>query len=100
MNKKAKEMKEKMVKGEVYDVENILKKKIVNGKKFYLVKWENFPESESTWEVASNIFSSELVDDFERRERRKLKRKFSYKDEADVIAPKRKKEHVSSKSFN
>lgn len=99
MNKKEEKKKAKTV-GEVYDVEKILGKKIENGKKFYLVKWENYPESKNTWEKASNILSIDLIDDFENAERNKLKRKFSDEDEADAIVPKRKKHNVSSISFN
>lgn len=39
----------------VYDVENILDKKIIKGKTFYYVKWENFPPEQNTWEPLSNL---------------------------------------------
>ena len=37
-----------------YNVESILKHKFRNGWKF-LVKWENFPVSSSTWEPVTNF---------------------------------------------
>lgn len=40
---------------EEYIVEKIVDKKEVNGKPYYLVKWEGFDESESTWEPLRNL---------------------------------------------
>ena len=38
-----------------YQVEHIIGKKYINKKKYYLVKWENYTESESTWEPYYNL---------------------------------------------
>lgn len=51
-------------------VERILDKRIVKTKKGshaeYLLKWEGFPEDESTWEPEDNLSCPKLVDEFER----------------------------------
>ena len=44
------------IKGVVYTIESLVEKKGTN----YLVKWENFPESQNTWEPSSAIPSSIL----------------------------------------
>lgn len=87
--------KTKAVDDKIYDVEKILNKKVVNGKTYYLLKWQNYPESDSTWEVDTDVLCPELIEDFENRERQHLKRKIVEK--ADTIQPKRKKENVSLK---
>lgn len=40
---------------EFYVVEKIYDKKFVHGKPHYFVKWENYPESENTWEPLVNL---------------------------------------------
>ena len=39
----------------VYTVESILDTRVKQGKKCYLVKWSEFPVSQSTWELESSI---------------------------------------------
>lgn len=41
--------------GEEYDVEAIVDTKLKNGKRFYLVKWDGYPESEKTWEPEHHL---------------------------------------------
>ena len=43
----------------VYEIEDILDEKIVQGKKFYLTKWLGYPKNESTWEPTEN-FTNEI----------------------------------------
>lgn len=51
-----------------FEVQNILDKKILRGKSFYLVKWEGYPESDNTWEPLENLVnSSVLIEEFERK---------------------------------
>ncbi|GJQ87785.1 putative chromatin organization modifier domain protein [Trypoxylus dichotomus] len=55
-------------KGE-YVVEKIVSKRYNPGKKTheYLIKWENFPEEQNTWEPVAHLDSCrQLVDDFDR----------------------------------
>lgn len=85
--------RKKAVDDRIYDVEKILNKKVVDGKTYYLLKWQDYPESDSSWEVDTNVLCSELIEDYENRERQHLKRKIV--DKADAIQLKRKKENVS-----
>ena len=50
----------------VYAAEKILKTRKRHGKQQYLVKWANFPVSESTWEPEENILDQRLLDNFHR----------------------------------
>ena len=49
---------------DVYAAEKILKTRTRHGKQQYLVKWANFPASESTWEPEENILDKQLLDQF------------------------------------
>ena len=40
---------------EEYVVEKVVDKRIRNGRKEYLLKWKNYPDSENTWEPSSNL---------------------------------------------
>ncbi|KAL6122330.1 hypothetical protein NUSPORA_00631 [Nucleospora cyclopteri] len=57
----------------VYDVEKILKDRIVKGKKQYFIKWLGYPESECTWEYTSNIFCEDLKKDYEEAKKKSKK---------------------------
>ena len=49
-----------------YVVEKVLdKRKNEKGQTQYLLKWEGFPEEESTWERSSNLNCSKLIEEFE-----------------------------------
>lgn len=56
----------------IFFVENILDKKIENGKTQYLVKWEN------SWQREENLYCSELVEEYEERCSRAMTRKNRY----------------------
>ena len=48
-----------------YEVEKIMDRRIVRGKKEYLIKWKGYPESQSTWEPNSHLtYIQELVKKF------------------------------------
>ena len=48
-----------------YEVEKIIDRRIVKGKKEYLIKWKGYPESQSTWEPISHLkYIQNLVDIF------------------------------------
>ena len=48
-----------------YVVERIEKRRVHKGEIVYFVKWEDFPNSESTWEKAELLNCHELIDEFE-----------------------------------
>ena len=50
----------------VFRAEKILKSRRKKGKMQYLVKWFDFPMSESTWEPEENILDKRLIDVFRR----------------------------------
>jgi hypothetical protein len=52
---------------DVFDVERILGKRVVDGRTEYRVKWLDYDEAEATWEPAENVdvSANEKVDDFE-----------------------------------
>ena len=39
----------------MYAVEMILDKKIIYNTAYYLIKWVNYPEEQSTWEPRKNL---------------------------------------------
>ena len=39
----------------LYEVEKILKKRIINGKTQYLIKWDGYSEKDASWEPLSNL---------------------------------------------
>lgn len=50
----------------IFLVEDIIGKKIVDGVTFYRIKWTNFPKSKSTWEPCENLTNCmEFVDEYE-----------------------------------
>lgn len=56
----------------LYEVENILKKRTIKGKKEYLIKWKGYPESESTWEPLSHLkYINYMIKEFEQKMRNK-----------------------------
>lgn len=71
----------------IFFVEDILDKKIENGKTKYLVKWEN------SWQREENLFCSELVDEYEERCSRAMKRKNCEPDNTNEPVSKRPNHH-------
>ncbi len=48
----------------IFAAEQILKQRVMNGKKQYLVKWVGYPIKEATWEPEENILDKRLIDAF------------------------------------
>ncbi|EPR80013.1 Chromobox protein [Spraguea lophii 42_110] len=59
----------------VYNVEKIVDVRVVKGRKQYLIKWEGYPDSENTWQFASDIFCKDLITVFENDRKTKTKKK-------------------------
>lgn len=49
----------------VYMVEKIVKKRIINGKTQYLIKWENYANKYNSWEPKENLLCPELIKSYE-----------------------------------
>lgn len=47
-------------KEDVYQVEQILKKRILDGVTQYWIKWKDYSEDENTWEPEENLFGCEV----------------------------------------
>ena len=55
-------------------MEKILNKRIVQGKKKFLVRWKGYTVEEDTWESRENLGNvKELVEEFEREYREEAK---------------------------
>ena len=51
---------------EFYEVEKIITNKVVDGKKYYLIKWEGFGLGQSSWEPISHLTNVlDMVEKFE-----------------------------------
>ena len=44
-----------LVKGNIFNIEKIIRKKKIDGVEWGLIKWEGFPHSENTWEKINDI---------------------------------------------
>lgn len=49
----------------IFGVEKVIGKRIINNKPHYLLKWKDFDESFSSWEPKENIECDELIEQFE-----------------------------------
>ena len=58
--------KEKSQRHSLYEVEYISNFCVVDGLRFYFVKWSGWPVNSSTWEPVSNLSCPELIDEFHR----------------------------------
>lgn len=46
---------------DVFDVERIVKDRMIKGKRQFLIKWVGYSESENTWEYEDNLMCADLV---------------------------------------
>ena len=62
-----------------YKIEKILSKRKIKGKYQYKIKWEGFPLDKCTWEPVENLeCAKDLLDEFNRTHKKKLKKKNLY----------------------
>lgn len=50
--------------GDVYQAERILDTKTIKGRRFFLIKWHGWDDSNNTWEPRKNILDTRLIDVF------------------------------------
>lgn len=54
---------------DIFVVEEIRQRRVrENGKVEYLIKWFGYEQIDATWEPKENIFSPDLIEEFEQRE--------------------------------
>ena len=76
-----------------YEVEKILKRKIKNGKPFYLIKWKNYDNSFNSWEPEINLEHSKKVLNLFLKSQKNKKRKKLDSKKKDNNKIKIKKKH-------
>lgn len=60
-----------MAEGEEYVVDQLLDKRIRNGKVEYLISWKGYGPEENTWEPKNNLDCPDLVKEFEEKIKKK-----------------------------
>ncbi|EGC40495.1 hypothetical protein DICPUDRAFT_146650 [Dictyostelium purpureum] len=60
---------------DIYTVEKILSMRIRGGIKEYLIKWEGYDVDEATWEAKSDCYCTEMINEYEKRQGSKNKKK-------------------------
>eukprot|EP01116_Phalansterium_solitarium_P004577 TRINITY_DN1560_c0_g1_i1.p1 TRINITY_DN1560_c0_g1~~TRINITY_DN1560_c0_g1_i1.p1 ORF type:complete len:221 (+),score=35.39 TRINITY_DN1560_c0_g1_i1:99-761(+) len=64
---------------DVFEVESVHGRCMRNGKLQYLLKWKGYPTSENTWEDEDNIFSKDLLQEYDEKEKQKAANKATRK---------------------
>ena len=73
----------------VFEVENILKKRVSKNSVEYLIKWKYYPVEDSTWEPLENLSTCmKKITEFESRSSNKKENKFM---KENYLSTKRKK---------
>jgi len=84
---------------EEYVVEKIVDMRVKGGKKEYLLKWQNYPDSENTWEPPENLDCEDMIKAFEEKLAKK-KEEAKRKREGDEKDGGKKKKKVSEEEEN
>eukprot|EP01116_Phalansterium_solitarium_P004579 TRINITY_DN1560_c0_g1_i3.p1 TRINITY_DN1560_c0_g1~~TRINITY_DN1560_c0_g1_i3.p1 ORF type:complete len:285 (+),score=69.04 TRINITY_DN1560_c0_g1_i3:140-994(+) len=64
---------------DVYEVESVHGRRIHNGKLQYFLKWKGYPASQNSWEDEDNIFSKDLLQKYDEKEKQKAANKAARK---------------------
>jgi len=59
----------------VYNVEKIVDKRIRDSNVEYLLKWEGYPDTVNSWEIASHLRCASLIEEFEKKNCKAKKKK-------------------------
>lgn len=81
-------------KGTYFEVENILKDIIENGKRKFLVKWKNYSDSWNGWVEEEDMSCPNMISEYESKKRTQLKRKIEETDELGLSSKRRKNQEV------
>ncbi|XP_055935327.1 uncharacterized protein LOC129965462 isoform X2 [Argiope bruennichi] len=65
------------INGQVYQVEKVLDKRIVDGRVEYFLKWKGYPDSQNGWEPEENIYSKDLIYEYERKQELEEKKRLA-----------------------
>ncbi|XP_054723739.1 uncharacterized protein LOC129233784 [Uloborus diversus] len=65
------------INGQVYQVEKVLDKRIVDGRVEYFLKWKGYPNSQNGWEPEENIYSKDLIYEYEKQQELEEKRRLA-----------------------
>ncbi|EGT34760.1 CBN-HPL-2 protein [Caenorhabditis brenneri] len=67
MSSRSKKAKIEEEKGDVFVVEKVLSRRIGKaGREEFLIQWQGFPESDSSWEPRENLQCTEMLEQFEK----------------------------------
>ncbi|RWS30902.1 uncharacterized protein B4U80_11597 [Leptotrombidium deliense] len=58
---------------ELYEVENVVSKRVKKGVTEYLLKWKGYSEKDNTWEPLDNIYDKQIIEDYETEQLEKQK---------------------------
>ena len=90
-----------MKESNLYEVEYILKKRTVKGKKEYLIKWKGYPESESTWEPLSHLkYINYMIKEFEQKSKEEREKEREIEKEKEKEKEKKNEEDNKDESTN
>ena len=90
----------------LYEVENILKRRVIKGKREYLIKWKGYSEKESTWEPLSHLkyiqymikeFEENLKKENEEKEKEKEEKEEKEKEEKEEVSEEKEEKKIEEK---
>ena len=55
----------------MYQIDKIVKDKMIDGVKHYLIKWSGYSNKENTWEPYTTITDKKLIQKYERKKKGK-----------------------------